>query len=477
MSKVVNLAKNTSYLTLALVIQKVISFTYFMLLARYVGPEALGQYYLAISLTTIFAIFIDLGLTNVITREIAKTPAQSERWLANILTLKIPLTIFSVLAVIILVQVLGYSSLVKQLAYIAIISMVLDSFSTTFFAVARGYHNLKYESIASVIFQVIVLVFGYGALLLGGGLIFAMLALALASIYNFIYSSWILVRRLGVKISFRYEPAFVKKIFNLAWPFALYAVFQRFYTYLDSVFLSVLADDTQVGLYQIAFKIIFALQFLPLAFTASLYPALSMYWQDNRQQLLITFERAINYLLIISLPVIIGVIALSAQVVQLFKSGYEGAQWPLIISISSLLFIFINFPIGSLLNACDYQKKNTLNMGIVALVSLGLNLLLIPRYQAVGASLTVLVTNALMTILGFWWVRRIIPYQFKKNLLMFAKLILSSAIMGLVVYWGQAYLNIFVITIIGGFVYLACLLAVRALRWADLDSVLRSLKI
>ena len=78
--------------------------------------------------------------------------------------------------------------------------MILDSFTSTFFSVARGYHNLKYESISSIIFQLIVLIIGYSALLLGGGLIPAMATLALASIYNFTYSWFILSYKIKIKV-------------------------------------------------------------------------------------------------------------------------------------------------------------------------------------------------------------------------------------------------------------------------------------
>lgn len=476
MSKVANIAKNTSYLTLALILQKAISFTYFTLLARYVGPASLGQYYFAISFTTVFAIFIDLGFTNVLTREVAKRQDEAPRWLGNILALKIPLSILALAAVIILINLLGYDLPVKQLVYISAISMVLDSFTSTFFAVIRGFHNLKYESISSVIFQLIVLTIGYGALLLGGGLIVAMAALAIASAFNFFYSFSILAFRLKMRIQFIYERLFIKKILIVSWPFALYAIFQRLYTYLDSVLLSVLAGDVQVGLYQIAFKIIFALQFLPMAFVASLYPAMSAYWQGNREQLIISFERALNYLIIISLPIIVGAVVLGNKIILLFKDGYQEALWPLRISIIALFFIFINFPIGSLLNACDRQKRNTWNMGIVMVVSLLLNLFLIPRFQAIGASITVLLTNALMTILGIIWIKKIIPYRINKNLSVFLKSLLAAAVMGLAAFWGQQYLNIFVVTVLGGIVYFALLFLFKAFRRADLVSIIKSFK-
>lgn len=476
MNKVHNIAKNTSYLTLAMILQKVISFTYFTLLARYVGPAMLGKYYLAISLTTIFAIFIDLGFANMLTREVAKDQNRAARWLGNVLTLKIPLAAAAVIGVCLLINILDYDQLTKQLVYISAISMVLDSFTSTFFALARGFHNLKYESISSIIFQVIVLVIGYGALLLGGGLIPAMAALGLASVYNFAYAWMIIKRRLKIAVRLLYDRLLIKEILIISWPFAAYAIFQRLYAYLDSVFLSVFSGDLQVGLYQVAFKVVFALQFLPMAFTASLYPAMSAYWHNNRSQLIISFERAINYLIIISLPIIVGTVVLADKIVLLFKTGYGDAALPLRVSIISLFFIFINFPIGSLLNACDAQKKNTRNMAIIVVASILMNLLLIPRWQAIGASVTVLATSFLMFILGMREVKKIIAYQAKKNLLIFSKVLLSSLIMGVIIFFGRGYLNIFLITIIGGVIYFALLFLLKGFRRADLLSVYASFK-
>ncbi len=476
MNKIDNIAKNTSYLTLALILQKIISFTYFTLLARYVGPASLGKYYLAISFTTIFSILIDLGFANILTREIAKNKERAGILLGNVLTLKIPLSLIAAGVVVILINFLPYDHLTRSLVYISACSMVLDSFTSTFFAVIRGFHNLKYESISSVVYQLIVLTIGYGALLLGGGLIPAMAALAGASLYNFSYSGIILKKYLGQAFRFHYNPAIIKEILFISWPFAVYAVFQRLYTYLDAIILSILAGDVQVGLYQVAFKIIFALQFLPAAFTASLYPAMSAYWHSNREQLAISFERAMNYLIIISLPIIIGAIVLADKIVLLFKEGYDGAAWPLRISIISLLFIFINFPIGSLLNACDEQKKNTRNIAIVTIVSIALNFLLIPRFQALGASLTVLATNLLMFILGLRIVKKIIRYQIKKNLTIFAKALLSSIIMGLLILAGQGYLNIFLTTILGAFLYFITLFLLGGFKRTDIVSIYQSFR-
>ena len=277
-----SIAKNTSYFTLALIMQKIISFSYFTILARNLPPDQLGKYYFAISFTTIFAIFIDLGLANVLTREVAKTKEKARNLLGSALAIKIPLALASLAAVFILINILGYPKLTKTLVYISSISMVLDSFALIFYACLRGFRNLKFESLGVIAYQLIVFSLGIIALKLGLGLVWLIAAAAAASAFGFLYSAGMLRLKYKIKIKPIADYGLIKIIIGIAIPFALFAIFQRLYMYLDTVLLSKLAGDYYVGLYQIAFKIIFALQFLPMAFMASLYPAFAAYWKREQ---------------------------------------------------------------------------------------------------------------------------------------------------------------------------------------------------
>ncbi|MDD3710991.1 MAG: flippase [Patescibacteria group bacterium] len=472
-----NIAKNTSYLTVALIIQKVLSFFYFVLLARNLGPEYLGKYYFAISFTTIFAIFIDLGLVNYLTRETAKVKEKSPRLLANILGFKIISSFISILAVIFFINILGdYDVLSRQLVYISLICMVLDSFTLTFFGSARGFHNLKFESISSVIFQVIVLVLGWTFLILKMDLRIIMLSLVTASLFNFIYSWAILKFKIKMPISVLFDFSFIKKILVFSFPFALFGIFQRLYTYLDSVLLSFFSGDYYVGIYQVSFKIIFALQFLPMAFIASLYPAMSYYWLNNKEQLAIAFRRSMDYLFLISVPISISVFLLSDQIILLFKNDYAGANWPLKISILALVFIFINFPIGSLLNACDRQAKNTRNMAITLISAIILNMILIPKFQALGASVVVLVSNILMFVLGIMECRKIIKYRFRDNFINFLRILSSAILMGVFIYLLKNFFNIFLLCFVAMLIYFLFLFLFGGIKWADLNYIFNSFK-
>ncbi|MDA3839670.1 MAG: flippase [Patescibacteria group bacterium] len=468
------MAKNTSYFTFALILQKVVSFTYFAILARFLGPESLGQYFFAISFASIFGIIIDIGIANVLTREIAKDQESSSKLISNILAIKIPLMFLSWILIYLFIFFLGYTGTLKYLILLSTLAVTLDSFTYTFYAISRGHHNLIFESISSVVFQLIVLCFGFYFLFFDYSILYVMSALVFASIFNFIYSSTLLKRKWHISFFKKIELKVIKHIFIISLPFGVFVGFQRLYLYLDSVLLKMMAGDYFVGLYQVAFKIIFSLQFLPMAFTASLYPAMSAYWKSDRTQLLVTFERAFSYLLIISLPISFGIAFLSQQIILIFSSSYNDAILPLIIIMFSLPFIFLNFPIGSLLNACDKQRLNTFNMGVALVASVILNIILIPKYQALGASITVLLTNMLMFLLGMIQIPGIIKIKFLNLLKIALKTLLASFMMSIFVYYAKDYLNIFFVVTISAFIYFISLYLLRGFRKEDIFSIYSS---
>lgn len=474
MEKIGNITKNTSYLTFALILQKVISFTYFTLMARNLGAEDLGKYYFALSFTTVFAIFIDIGMVNVLTREIAKKQDEAGRLLGATLAVKVPLAFLTVVITAMAVLFGGYSGEILSLIWISLACVIIDSFTTTFWAVSRGMHNLIFESVSSVLFQVIVMSFGLFFLYQGYSLVYIMSALLIASLFNFCYSSAVLMKKFKIAILPIFDKPLIIKILTITVPFGLYAIFQRLYMYLDSVLLGIFSGNEQVGYYQISFKIIFALQFLPMAFVASLYPAMSDFWKNNQAQLKISFEKALVYLMIISLPITAGVLALSDKIILIFKEGYGGAVLPMQITIISVLFMFVNFPIGSLLNACDRQKRNTINMFIVVAMSIVLNLILIPKFQAVGASITVLVTNVTMTALGLWWAFRIVPFRIGEILKIFFKISISALVMGVIIYLAKEKAHILILIPLGAIIYFFLLFIFKALKKDEVAHIYHS---
>lgn len=473
MSKI---ARNTSFFTLALVLQKIISLTYFTIYARALGPADLGQYYFAISVTSIFSIFIDLGLGNVVTREVAKYPEKARAIAASAVAVKLPLALITILAVVGWSAAWHYDGPTTQLIYISAIAMLLDSFTGVCFAVIRGRHNLFYESIASVLFQVIILVLSLIVLAKQLPIQWLMLTMVAASLFNFIYAFAVLSSVWKIFPKPVWDKALIKQLFMIALPFGVFVIVQRFYTYFDSVLLFKFLGDWAVGLYQVPFKIIVALQFLPMAFVASLYPALSYYWQHNREQLAGAFEQSVKYCLAIAIPVTLGAIVLAEQIVLLFKESFSETALLLQVSMIAVPFMFLGFPVGSFLNACDRQKRNTINMTITALISAGLNIILIPRFGVMGACLTTVITSILMLVLGWVVLPKITAIHWKTIIITTLRFLTAGGIMALFTLVIKSYFHPIINIILAAVVYALAVYAVRGITKEDIIGVFASFR-
>lgn len=481
------IAKNTSYFTVALVIQKLLSFAYFSYIAVQIGASNLGSYTFALSFTTIFAVLMDIGLSNVLVREVSKNPEKSQSYLNSVLSLKIPLAFFAYAVAIILIHVMPNTDLVRQLVYLAGFIMVIDSFTLTFYSFVRAHHNLQYESIGTVIFQLIIMVCGFTAVHFTKDLRILILAIVAGSLFNLIYSALLIKTKLLLKFFAPVDKQLVKKILIFTFPFALAAIFTRVYGYLDTVLLHQLVDAKSVGYYSIAYKITFALQFIPLAFIASLYPAFSSayakatadkaYSLEGKRNLGKLFEKSFVYLGVIVLPIAFGVIALAQPLIlKVYTEEFSASILPLQILISSLPFLFLNFPLGSLLNACDRQNRNTAHIGIVMVINAILNIILIPRFSYIGAAIASSVSTVIMFGLQLYVAKQIISINYRYLILKFLAIISASIIMYLGVIYLLPYLHFIYLIPIGSLIYFIILFLLKGFNKEDLIDVKQSFK-
>ncbi len=471
------IASNTSYFTLALIIQKIISFVYFSYIAVKIGAGNLGSYTFALYFTTIFAVLIDIGLSNVLVREVAKFREKSQQYLSAVMSVKIPLAILVYAAVLLTINFLDNPAVVRQLVYLAGVIMVLDSFTLTFYAFLRGRQNLKFESIGTIIFQIIVFTAGVIIVNLTGDLRVLILAILAASFFNFAYSAILLKVKLGLKFLAKVDKTIVKTLLLFTVPFALAAIFTRVYGYLDTVLLNQMIDAKAVGYYSIPYKITFSLQFIPMALVASLYPAFSSYFVQSQELLKATFEKSLVFLGIIALPVSLGVIALAEPLMlRVYTSEYQPSILPLQILIVSLVFLFLNFPLGSLLNACNRQTRNTVNIGVVMVVNVILNLLLIPRFSYLGAAAASSLSTLLMFVLQMLVARQIISLNLRYLTVKFAAILGAGLAMYFILLYLLNFINFIILIPVGALVYFIVLSLFKGFTKEDLSIIRQSFK-
>jgi len=471
------IAKNTTWFTGSLVIQKILSFIYFWFISNSLFPGDLGKYVFALSFTTMFSIFIDLGLSQVLIREGAKNLEKRNDYLKNILAVKIPLTFLTVLAAILIINISGKPDLVKLLVYLACIIMVLDSFTLSFYSVFRSAHNLKFESIGSVIFQIINFIFGVTALKITGQIQYLMIALVTASLFNFIFALSLLKIKLRFKLKPKWQPDIIKYLLKIVPAFAFAGIFIKIYNTSDAVLLGYLADDQAVGYFSVPAKVVFALQMIIAgSFAAVIYPAYSYYFEKSKETLKQIYEHAVFYLMFLSIPMALGLFVLTPLIIDVLWPEYEPSLQTFKVMALAMPFIFVAFATGTLLNACDRQKNNTINRGIIMTLAIIFNVVLIPTYAQYGAGITFLVVNIILLALDLYWVEKVFTYKKTYLLTSLLKILVASIAMSLVTYYLLYKVHILIIVSIASVLYFVILYALKGFTILEIKNLIKTLK-
>lgn len=469
------IAKNTIFYTSALIIQKILSFIYFWFISNSLEPENLGKYVFALSFTILFSIFADIGLAPIVIRESSKFKDKANEFLKNILALKIPLAFVAIIAAVFFINVTGKSSDIRFFVYLASFIMILDSFTAHFWGIFRSLQNLKYESIATILVQIIIFALGITALKTTGKVSFLIGALIVASIFNFTFSIILLKIKLHFSLSPQWNSKIIKHFIKIVPAFAFGSIFVRIYNSSDTVLLGFLASESAVGFYSIPAKIITSLQhIIPLAFVSVIYPVFSSHFKKSQKILQSVFEKSFSYILIISLPISTGLLFLSSEIINRIWPGYQTIIPTFVVMTLAIPFLFLSFPSGYLLNACNKQKNNTINRGIITFCAIVLNIILIPKYNVLGVGITFLAVNILLFLLDIYWIKKIISVNWLLLLKTFSKSLFSSIIMLLVLILVLTKIHLIFAIIVGAITYFVVLFIIRGFNTREIKQLLKS---
>jgi len=392
-----------------------------------------------------------------------------------VLWLKIPFMAVGAIGAFISVWMLDYDVRVRELVFIASLVMLADAISLLFYGVLRGHHALKFESLGIFVGQTLTLIFGGTVLFAFPSLHLLVLALLAGSTFNMIYSAWHVIRLLGPSVlSPVWDRATTKALLLASLPFALAGIFVKVYSYVDSIFISKFIGTAAVGVYAVAYKFTYSFQFLPMAFVAALYPGMSALVGKDLPRLRKLFDDAIWYVIVLAAPIAFGLFAIAPDAIALAGDGYQEAVPVLQALVFVLIPIFLDFPVGSLLNAADRQGTKTAIMGVTMVLNVILNVLLIPSFGILGAAYSALGSFTFLFVGGLCFVPQIIPgYSFVSFARTVFPILLSGAVMGAVAYALRPVIGFVLVVPVAVVVYLAMLLLTRSMRSTHLRTALQ----
>lgn len=291
--------------------------------------------------------------------------------------------------------------------------MVLIGFVTSFTTVAStaraaliGLEQMRFPAIADVVSKLISVTAVIVVLLLGGGVVAVSVVAAVAAAINMIIM-WRALRRFPQTDRELRVP--IRGVIVGAAAFLVADAALIVYQQVDTVVMSLLVDRRQVGWYAAADQLFASLLFVPTILMMALFPVIGRLNDEDPERLKGVISRVITSLLLVSVPVGLGTIAVGSPVAELlFGPKFKGAG-P-VLSILGIVIIITSetILIGRYAIATGHRAFWNALMIAGIVLTIPLDLVLVPwandRYDngAIGGALAYIVTESMMFVIGTW---------------------------------------------------------------------------
>jgi len=415
----INIFKNSIWNLFLFASQGVTGIATSILIARYLGPELMGEYSYIIWLIGVIALVISLGLPNTITKFLSEIIGGEHKEYAKIIYAKllqiqfiIALTISIILMIVFYKKLLPGTRDCYLIAFLSLIPVCMSMFLT---AVFHGLQNFRITSIVGSAINLFQLVLVILFIKLDAGLEGLVSVLLISGIVQMlILVKWI-NPTFGFTSSFKIPKELRNKVtrysLNVYWTIVLsMIVWQK----SEIFFLKIFSTAEEIAFYSISFNMVMILIGLATLFSTVIFPILSnFHGAGDRKGIQNIYNKSIKAIFIFFLPICIFFIATAKPLVLLMYSSQYYAVYPLlIILVVSAVFSAVGIVFAHLIfavNRADIQAKY---VTLQAIINILLDLLLIPHYGATGAALA----NSSIRIASFpiwlWIIQKQLGFSF-----------------------------------------------------------------
>ncbi len=466
--------KNIGFVTIAEILTHLISFLLIVAISRLLGSVGLGKYSFAFAFVGIFAVASDLGIATFAIRAVSRDKEKTQKYFSNYLSLKIIFALIAFILPILSISFTNEPSDIKLIIFLASFAMTFNYLTYPFRFLFNAYEKFEYQSLFLVSERIVALILGIFVLLKGYGLILLISTLIISNLISLLVVLFIATKKF-VRLKLGFDLKFWKFLIIGSLPFWLTIVFRTLYFRIDTIMLTFIDNYTVTGIYSAAYKLIDALIVIPVVITIVIFPIMSRLFKESNESLKLLYRKSFHYLFLLALPIATGTTLLADKFI-IFVYGNEFISSAIALQTLTwvLIFIFINYSMGSLLNAINLQRLFTLAMGIGVVVNIALNFMLIPKFSFVGASVaTVLTEIVVFFMLMFFTFRQ--GYEIG-NITLYLKSIIASFLMGLLIII-FSFLHMFIIIPISAILYFYILFLIKAITKEDIDIIKNALYI
>lgn len=360
--------------------------------ARFLGREQFGRQsfiaFVEISVLTLCAAGLSLALARFVGDAVGRgSPGQVgglARWVSR-------LAFASGAVGSLVVACIGVAGATPRAAWLlAAVVVLAETLQRVPSAVLNGLQRWRAPSLVGVVMAVAAAVATVTALATGGGIV-AMFAVEATVTLTSLAWLWALSRRaessLGVRVPV--TPPLRRDFLRYASVASLGVVLSLVvWRRSEFLFLNHYSSDSEIAIYSVAFSAVGALILLPQAIVGVLLPAVAtLLGAGATDRIRWGFERSIRLLLVMTLPLTAIAIALGPLTLRLVYGEDFHAVGPVVVVLLLPLPIVTLINLSTVVLAAMGRQWFPLSAGAIgALVNIGLDFALIPRYDAVGAA-------------------------------------------------------------------------------------------
>ena len=169
----------------------------------------------------------------------------------------------------------------------------------------------------------------------------------------------------------------------------------------DTIMLGYFKDSSSVGIYKIVMTVASLVTFIQVASNSVFPPIISeLVSSDRLGDLQVMFATITKWTLVLSLPVVMSICFYSETILAFFGEDYvEGARALVILAIGYLVNISVG-SVGYILRMSDHERLVLINSAAMGICNIVLNFVLIPQMGIAGAAIATAVSMSAATLAG-----------------------------------------------------------------------------
>ncbi|OGU36139.1 MAG: hypothetical protein A2315_02900 [Ignavibacteria bacterium RIFOXYB2_FULL_35_12] len=390
------IASNLFSLTSAETAKRLLGFFTLVYLGRVLDKNGFGIIGFATAFVSYFILVVNFGFSTYGTMEIAKDPSKISKFVNNIFSIRILLAIFLSLILILYLFFSEHSTVTKYVILITGLNLFTNAFALNW--IFQAVEKMQYIAIRQVL---------SGLLGLIGVVIFVhsendlLIAASILTLSTLLGNIWFIpiYQKMFSKIKFEFSFPFWKELFRESFPLAFASIMIGIYYNLDMVMLGYMKPESDVGIYNAAYKV-FLLGIIPfqLIFSA-FFPQLSRVGLRANEEFKITIKNYAKFVLGSGIVSGIFLFSFSERIILLvFGGSYLAAALPLSILAMNVIVVSLNVFLGNPMMAWGKLREYAIAIAFCAISNIILNFVLIPKYSYIGAAFATLLSEVAVFI-------------------------------------------------------------------------------